>query len=265
MVFLVRCVHAGTLRLRAPSLATNVKCIEMKCRVLRLPGQGSRDGPAAMDGRHSLGEWGEILSSAVNVLKRGEVIAVPTDTVYGIACLAQNSEGIERIYEIKGRNGIKPLAICIGSIKQIYRYCNVTVPDQLLQDLLPGPVTLVFERSETLNKSLNPFTPLVGLRIPDHAFMQELARLCDEPLALTSANITSQLSTLKIEEFQELWPRLGLVIDGGPIGDVMSSVCRLGSTVVNLSTPGRYSIIRPGCALPSTEEVLQKYGLLSKS
>uniref|UniRef100_A0A8B9VSF9 Threonylcarbamoyl-AMP synthase n=1 Tax=Anas zonorhyncha TaxID=75864 RepID=A0A8B9VSF9_9AVES len=72
------------------------------------------------------------------------------------------------------------------------RYCHVNVPDELLRDLLPGPVTLVLKRSEELNKDLNPFTSLVGVRIPNHPFIRELARACSGPLALTSANISSQ-------------------------------------------------------------------------
>ncbi|MBW03128.1 YrdC domain-containing protein, mitochondrial, partial [Eschrichtius robustus] len=141
-------------------------------------------------------------------------------------------------------------------------YCRVRVPEGLLNDLLPGPVTLVMERSEELNKDLNPFTPLVGIRIPDHAFMQDLAQVFGGPLALTSANLSSQASSLNVEEFQDLWPRLSLVIDGGPIGDGQSPECRLGSTVVDLSVPGEFGIIRPGCALESTSAILQKYGLL---
>ncbi|XP_064408352.1 yrdC domain-containing protein, mitochondrial isoform X2 [Latimeria chalumnae] len=178
--------------------------------VLKLP--GSHGGGLVCNGPESpqcpirMQEWKEIIRTAVDALQQGSVIGVPTDTIYGIACLAQNSEAIRRIYEIKGRNGNKPLAICVGNVEDIYRYCTVTVPDPLLHDLLPGPVTLVFERSGTLNKDLNPFTP----------------------------------------EFQDLWPRLALVIDGGRIGDACSPESRLGSTVVNLSIPGCYSIIRPG-------------------
>uniref|UniRef100_A0A8C0UXF8 Threonylcarbamoyl-AMP synthase n=1 Tax=Cyanistes caeruleus TaxID=156563 RepID=A0A8C0UXF8_CYACU len=126
------------------------------------------------------------------------------------------------------------------------RYCHVNVPDELLRDLLPGPVTLVLQRSEELNKDLNPFTSLVGVRIPNHPFMRDLARACSGPLALTSANISSQGSTLTVLEFQDLWPQLSLVIDGGPIGDIQSPECRLGSTVVDLSVSGKFSIIRPG-------------------
>ncbi|KAF3692172.1 YrdC domain-containing protein [Channa argus] len=201
----------------------------------------------------------EILSCTVKALKEGHIVAVPTDTIYGLACLAQNSVAIRGTYNLKGRNGQKPLAICVGEIQDIYKYCKVKVKEELLGDLLPGPVTLVFERSEELNPDLNPFTSLVGVRIPDHAFMRRLCQMCGEPLALTSANISSHTSTVKVHEFQELWPKLAVVVDGGPIRDKS----RLGSTVVDLSVLGSYRIIRPGCALSSTIDVLErKYGLL---
>ncbi|XP_051892318.1 yrdC domain-containing protein, mitochondrial [Pristis pectinata] len=244
-----RVTAAGTERAGCPA----------RVRLLRqpAPGQPAGAGPRLRP-RVRVGDWNEVLRETVNVLQCGQVVAVPTDTIYGIACLAQNSEAIRRIYEIKGRNADKPLAISVGNIEAIYKYCKVTVSDQVLRDLLPGPVTLVFKRADELNKDLNPFTDLVGVRIPKHPFMQKLAQLCGEPLALTSANVSSQNSTLTPEEFKDLWPSLGLVVDGGPIGDVLSPECRLGSTVVNLATPGKYSIIRPGCAFTATVEILQK-------
>nr|XP_047929197.1 yrdC domain-containing protein, mitochondrial [Anser cygnoides] len=210
--------------------------------------------------------WAEALAAAAGALQAGGLVAVPTDTVYGVACLAQDPRAVRSIYGLKGRNGRKPLAICLGDVEHIYRYCHVNVPDELLRDLLPGPVTLVLKRSEELNKDLNPFTSLVGVRVPNHPFIRELARACSGPLALTSANISSQASTLTVSEFQDLWPQLSLVIDGGPIGDVQSPECRLGSTVVDLSVSGKYTVIRPGCALQSTVEILrQKYGLVPGS
>lgn len=166
------------------------------------------------------------MAAAVGALQAGGLVAVPTDTVYGVACLAQDSGAVRSVYSLKGRNGGKPLAICLGDVDGLYRYCHVNVPDELLRDLLPGPVTLVLKRSEELNKDLNPFT----------------------------------------SEFQDLWPQLSLIIDGGPIGDVQSPECRLGSTVVDLSVSGKFTIIRPGCALTSTVEILrQKYGLIPAS
>ncbi|XP_031432928.1 yrdC domain-containing protein, mitochondrial isoform X2 [Clupea harengus] len=209
-------------------------------------------------GAHQL----DILKSTVNALKDGEVVAVPTDTLYGLACLAQNSVAVKKVYDIKGRNGQKPLAICVGEIEEIYKYCKVAVKREMLEDLLPGPVTLVLERSAELNPDLNPFTPLVGVRIPDHPFMRRLCQMCGEPLALTSANMSSQTSTVDVHEFQELWPKVAVVVNGGHIGDQS----RQGSTVVNLSVPGRFSLIRPGCALAPTLNVLdRKFGLLEDS
>ncbi|XP_072741412.1 threonylcarbamoyl-AMP synthase [Ciconia boyciana] len=226
-------------------------------RLLLPPGGAARPDPQG---------WKEAVTAAAGALQAGGLVAVPTDTVYGVACLAQDSGAVRSIYSLKGRNGRKPLAICLGDVDRLYRYCQVNVPDELLRDLLPGPVTLVLRRSEELNKDLNPFTSLVGVRIPNHPFIRDLARACSGPLALTSANISSQASTLTVSEFQDLWPQLSLIIDGGPIGDVQSPECRLGSTVVDLSVSGKFTIIRPGCALTSTVEILrQKYGLIPES
>lgn len=76
----------------------------------------------------------------------------------------------------------------------------MTIGEDVLQDLLPGPVTLVFERTEALNRELNPTTQLVGIRIPNHEFVRQLSLACNEPLALTSANVsTVGQSSLRIE------------------------------------------------------------------
>lgn len=75
----------------------------------------------------------------------------------------------------------------------------MTVSSELLKELLPGPVTVVFERSSDLNPNLNPHTSLVGVRIPDHVFIRRLAKACNGPLALTSANRSSSQSTLSID------------------------------------------------------------------
>ncbi|XP_051574042.1 yrdC domain-containing protein, mitochondrial [Myxocyprinus asiaticus] len=230
-------------------------CQERKTSVLRLPALNS-------DELMSQQVWADILNSTAQALKAGQVVAVPTDTVYGLSCVAQNSNAIRRVYEIKGRNGDKPLAICVGEIQDIYRFCKVSVKEELLRDLLPGPITLVLERSVTLNSGLNPFTKLIGVRIPDHPFMRHLCQMCGEPLALTSANVSAHTSTVAVHEFEDLWPSLSVVVDGGSIGDKS----RLGSTVVDLSVCGRYRIIRPGCALSVTVQILEgKYGLLENS
>lgn len=96
---------------------------------------------------------------------------------------------------------MKERALCPNSLHTlfVFRWCEVTVSLSVLHDLLPGPVTLVFKRKPELNPDLNPATELIGVRIPDHQFIREIARICKEPIALTSANRSAAKSCLRIE------------------------------------------------------------------
>ena len=80
-----------------------------------------------------------------------------------------------------------------------YRWGKTTLDEDVLSQLLPGAVTLVFERQPELNIELNPYTSLVGIRIPDYEFIRQLAIHCDSPLALTSANKSATKSSLNIK------------------------------------------------------------------
>jgi len=202
-----------------------------------------------------------LIIKAADSLKAGNVIAIPTDTIYGVAACAQSHAAVQKIYHIKGRHEEKPVAICVGQVQDVAKWGKVTVSDELLHDLLPGPVTLVFERTDALNKDLNPHTHLIGIRIPDHDFVRKLALCCSEPIALTSANLSAGRSPLAIKEFKTLWPSLSIVVDGGVLGD--TEQCRRGSTVVDLSAPGQFTIIREGSAYESTVRILRdKHQLL---
>ncbi|XP_072178632.1 threonylcarbamoyl-AMP synthase-like [Diadema setosum] len=192
---------------------------------------------------------------AANSLLSGNVISVPTDTIYGVAALAQNTAAVEKLYEIKGRNGQKPIAISVSCIEDIHRWSYVTVTDDVLRDLLPGPVTLVFRRRPELNPDFNLATDLIGVRIPNYPFIQQLATSVGEPIALTSANLSAERSTLSVQEFEELWSKIDLVFDGGILSD--SEEARKGSTVIDLSEIGRFSIIRPGSAEEKTIKLLR--------
>ena len=96
------------------------------------------------------------VKAAAEALAAGEVIAVPTDTIYGIAALVQNKQAVEKLYTIKKRNPSKPIAICVADIEEIYNWADVTVAREVIEDLLPGQVTLVFRRSDLLNNNFNP-------------------------------------------------------------------------------------------------------------
>ena len=92
-----------------------------------------------------------------------------------------------------------------GNLITLHRWAQRTVTFDLLRDLLPGPVTTVFERSSQLNAQLNPGTALVGIRVPDHPIARQLAARCGHPLALTSANISDAGNTVAVEVSWGLW------------------------------------------------------------
>ncbi|CAN7989371.1 unnamed protein product, partial [Ixodes hexagonus] len=187
---------------------------------------------------------------AADVLRAGGIVALPTDTIYGVAALAQNSESVAKLYRLKRRDSGKPIAICVHDADEISRWAQVSIPDKLLHQLFPGAVTGVFQRTQELNPDLNPLTPLVGVRVPNSNFIRQVARCCGEPLALTSANMSSEMSTLSIQEFQALWPHLDAVFDGGNLG--CNGLNREGSTVIDFSVPGHFDIIRRGWWVPKS-------------
>ncbi|OQR74798.1 yrdC domain-containing protein [Tropilaelaps mercedesae] len=203
------------------------------------------------------------VEKAKAVLNSEGVLAVPTDTVYGIAGLAQSSTAVRKLYAIKSRDPHKPVAICVANVKDVYKWAQVTIPRSLLEELFPGPVTLIFNRSHLLNPELNPDTSLVGVRIPASVYIRMLCMAVGGPLALTSANVSSAGSTLCVEEFADMWPQLDLVVDAGPLCPLGSSQeeQRKGSTVVDLSVEGCFKILRAGCCLKVTKDVLLQNGL----
>lgn len=190
-----------------------------------------------------------------------QIIALPTDTVYGLACSANSESSIRNLYKIKGRNADKPVAICVADIDNFYHWGDGShLPRELLEQLLPGPVTVVVNKSKHLtNPFLNNGISLIGIRIPDFEFIRNLSRIFKQPIALTSANKSSEGSTLNIAEFRHLWDEVGLVVDGGQLG--LTDSQRSASTVIDLSEPGLYQIIREGVAVKQTQQTVQSFDI----
>jgi len=185
-----------------------------------------------------------LIDRCISILKNDGVLAVPTDTIYGLAALVNSEKAVRRIYEIKGRLFTKPLAISVGYVEDLFIWSKPTLTQEQLStgDLLPGPVTLMFERQTLLPSYFNPNVNNVAIRIPNCQFMIELAQRLQEPIALTSANISNDPSSVCIDEFKILWSQIDLIIDGGLLG----SNDRRGSTIIDLSNQGYYHIQRYG-------------------
>lgn len=203
-------------------------------------------------------------TKAAEYLANGQVIAVPTDTIYGLACSANCPEAIKKLYTIKGRDSAKPVALCVTYVGDVRKWGEAGhLTDELLNSLLPGPVTVVLEKTKLLNNPfLNPQTKKIGIRIPDYNFMNKVTTIFDMPVALTSANFSHEPSTLSVKEFEHLFGQLGAVFDGGVLSQGLDQN-RTGSTVVDLSQVGYFKIIRRGISYEKIVNILESQGLTS--
>ena len=197
------------------------------------------------------------------------VIAVPTDTIYGIAALASSETAINAIYDIKKRDHAKPLAVCVADHHNIANICHTThLPEGLLNHLLPGPVTIILDRrrdSKQISGALNPGVDALAVRIPDFPFLRAICRQVQTPLALTSANLSGEQSPVHTSEFGHIAESCAIVFDNGALGqqlDLSDALKRAGSTIVDLRTPGVFEIVREGSALDATKRILAKSGLI---
>jgi len=132
------------------------------------------------------------MKHAVDALQRGEVIAFPTDTVYGLGADAYNDEAIDKIYRIKRRSRDKPLILFIKNKAELPQYVTELTEAtlSLMEKYWPGPLTLIFKaKTSTPCQSANH---TVGIRIPDHQLVLTLLERLDFPLATTSANIEGE-------------------------------------------------------------------------
>lgn len=159
------------------------------------------------------------IAEAARLILAGEPVAVPTETVYGLAADASNAEAVARIYGAKGRPSFNPLIVHVrdvASARQIGKFTDDAL--ELANEHWPGPLTLVVTlRQEAGIASLvTAGLPTVGLRVPDHPAMQALLRATRRPLAAPSANASGSISPTRAEHvLKSLGGRIPLIIDGG--------------------------------------------------
>jgi L-threonylcarbamoyladenylate synthase len=166
------------------------------------------------------------IQQALQRLQAGELVAFPTDTVYGLGALVSDSHGIEQLYAVKGRESAKAIPILLSSSAELSRVA--TRIDERIQRLAehfwPGPLTLVVSRHPSLPEILSPY-PTVGVRVPNHPVALALLQRAG-PLATSSANLSNHPSaTTAAEVLQQLGSRIPLILDGGETpGGVSSTV-----------------------------------------
>ena len=158
----------------------------------------------------------DAIRRALEILQSGGLVAFPTDTVYGVGALAFDQRAIESIYAAKDRPVEKAIPVLIGDKDDLAKVADDVplVALRLIDRFWPGPLTLVLPKLPTLPEAVSA-TDTVAVRVPDHEVARALLRAVG-PMAVTSANISGQLSPSTAEEvFAQLGGRIPLIIDGG--------------------------------------------------
>jgi L-threonylcarbamoyladenylate synthase len=201
------------------------------------------------------------IQAAAALLRAGQTVAFPTETVYGLGADASNPIAVRKIFEIKGRPNYHPLIVHIAAASQLPVWAQ-NIPDaawRLAEAFWPGPLTLILQRSSQVPNEVTGGQDTVGLRVPDHPVATALLRAFGGGIAAPSANRFGQVSPTTAQHVHDkLGSKVGMILDGGP--------CRIGveSTIVSL-THGQTVLLRPG-GLPveAIEGTLNKKILLAQ-
>jgi tRNA threonylcarbamoyl adenosine modification protein (Sua5/YciO/YrdC/YwlC family) len=186
-----------------------------------------------------------LVARAAEVLRRGGVAIIPTDTVYGLACGINHGSAIKRIYELKDMDPKKPLAILVSEMTTVGQYAKgVTTPYyRLLKRVLPGPYTFIFEATSEVPKIMLRKRRTIGIRMPDNPITLELLDTLDEPLLTTSVRTPDDQWVIDpIEVESTLDHRVDVVVDGGPLVATPSTVVDLSSDVPVLVREGKGNV-----------------------
>jgi L-threonylcarbamoyladenylate synthase len=195
----------------------------------------------------------ETIRMAAQIIKRGGLVAFPTETVYGLGADAFNPLAVARVFEVKKRPFFDPLIVHVARPAELEKLVANIPPDakKLIELFWPGPLTVVLPKREEVPEIVTAGLPTVAVRMPDHPVALSLIEMAGTPIAAPSANLFGYLSPTTAEHVQEqLDGEIDFILDGGP--------CRVGveSTILAFSK-GHPELLRPGgVSLEEIESIL---------
>ena len=169
---------------------------------------------------------GDRIEIAAELLSAGRLVAIPTETVYGLAAICTNKDALQSVYKVKSRPLSHPLILHARSLEAARPWIN-TVPDSveiLAKTYWPGPLTLLLPRSERLSPVVTSGLPRVGLRIPNHPLVLSLLECLEVPLAAPSANISGRISpTSSTQVADQIGDQIPYILEGGTCTEGLES------------------------------------------
>ena len=197
----------------------------------------------------SAGDVSANVARAAELIRHGKLVAIPTETVYGLGANALDAAACERIFEVKGRPRTSPLIVHADSTAMARDYVSEwpEAAETLARRYWPGPLTLVLPKQPSIPDIVTAGLPTVGIRVPAHPLALELIRAAGVPIAAPSANRFTELSPTNAAHVPE--KLADFVLDGGP--------ARIGIESTVLSLAGPATLLRPGVIpLPDLEALI---------
>ncbi len=192
----------------------------------------------------------ELLRQAAQIIKRGGLVAFPTETVYGLGADGFNEEAAKKIYAAKGRPSDNPLILHIAEEKQLEQIVK-KIPEKakkLMESFWPGPLTIILEKKENVPYTTTGGLDTVAIRMPDHLGALSFLKAVQTPIAAPSANTSGRPSPTKAEHvLEDMQGKIDMILDGGEVG------IGIESTIIDMTSVPM--ILRPGFI---TQEMLEE-------
>ena len=192
------------------------------------------------------------LIKAAELVKSGEIVGIPTETVYGLGADASNEEAVAKVFQAKGRPADNPLIVHLADFSQAVDYTK-SIPElayKLAERFCPGPLTMVLPKNDRIPMITSGGLDTVGIRVPSHPVMHRIIELSGCPIAAPSANTSGYPSpTSASHVMRDMNGKIAAVVDGG------SSEFGVESTVISIEGENTVRILRPGCV---TKEMLSE-------
>lgn len=186
----------------------------------------------------------EDLYKAAELIKNGEIVGIPTETVYGLGADASNEEAVRKIFAAKGRPADNPLIVHLADFNDAVKYTS-HIPEiayKLADEFCPGPLTIILPKNDKIPSVTSGGLDTVGIRVPAHPVMRRIIEISGCPIAAPSANTSGYPSpTTASHVMYDMSGKISAVVDGG------QSEFGLESTVISIENEDTVRILRPGC------------------
>lgn len=177
----------------------------------------------------------------ISELKKGNLVIMPTDTVYGIVADATKEETIKKVFEAKERSFNKPLLVLVSDKKMLEKVVSEISPktEEIISKYWPGPLTILFPKKEKVSDILTASSPYIAVRMPNDERLLNIIRKVNRPLISTSANITSKETITEVSQIEDkMQEKISYILDGGVVKNEASTIIKIENDKIEILRSG---------------------------